>query len=44
MIVCVFIVMGLSVALTNYLQDQTIEMFSTYTANNDGNITELDEQ
>lgn len=44
MIVCVFIVMGLSVALINYLQDQTIEMFSAYITNNDGNVTELDEQ
>jgi hypothetical protein len=43
MIVCVFIVMGLSIALINYLQEQTIEMFSAYIANDDNNITELDE-
>jgi hypothetical protein len=44
MIVCVFIVMGLAVALINYLQDRTIEMFSAYIANDDGNLTELSEQ
>ena len=44
MIVCVLIVMGLSVALINYLQDQTIEMFSAYIASYDVNVTELDEQ
>jgi flagellar biosynthesis/type III secretory pathway M-ring protein FliF/YscJ len=33
MIMCVFIIMGLAVALINYLQSRTIEMFSVY-ANN----------
>ena len=39
MIVCVFIVMGLSVTLINYLQSRTIEMFSAFTENG-----EIDEQ
>ena len=29
--------MGLAVSLINYLQDQTIEMFSAHIANDDGN-------
>ena len=44
MIVCVFVVMGLAVALIQFLQNKTLERFETmYTVNANGNITGVEE-